>query len=344
MTPTVSTLSKAFNFLAPGRVQKLNAQLLQYAADPGKLTAANFEALLQQGADINVTDKHGNTALNLLCAQEDPIALTLIRFGADYKKANDAGMTPFLSAAAAGSAPILEALIAAGADPHQTTPKGENALLLLVNVPSDGIIAPYRRTRRREALEVLVATDIQPDNYVKKRIYSHMTFLLPAVPQIAAVHALAEAAAQGNTAEAIALMKQGVSPDAPEAFGDAGVLASAAKLGDAGLAGAAIDAGAKINAPSRGIFGATPLQIAAFFGQREVFLCLLDAGADWRAQITVPTFQSQSLPAIAQQGGVPGMMGFVANALHERSDVSMTLGKNLRVKPIRLKKSPDAPA
>jgi ankyrin repeat protein len=81
--------------------------------------------LLDNNAQLNLTDFQGNTALHIAIAHEQKeIALMLIQAGADINLANGQEATPLLLALFVGSIPIAESLIAKNVNVNQTDAKG----------------------------------------------------------------------------------------------------------------------------------------------------------------------------------------------------------------------------
>ena len=85
------------------------------------------------------------------------MARTLLRAGADAKKANRYGVTALQLAAVNGSAPIAKALIEAGADVNAVLPEGETVLMTAA------------RTGRAEVLEALLDAGAKLD--AREKLY-----------------------------------------------------------------------------------------------------------------------------------------------------------------------------
>ena len=77
-----------------------------------------LEVLLSAGADPNIKDKKGNTALHdAVLGSDDEVALLLIQSGAEVNASNNEGATPIYLAAAMGWSRVVSALLAHGASP-----------------------------------------------------------------------------------------------------------------------------------------------------------------------------------------------------------------------------------
>jgi ankyrin repeat protein len=88
-------------------------------------------ALLQQGADVNAAQGDGMTALHWAALEGDlETAEMLLYAGANVHSSTRLGaFTPLLLAAKSGQAPMIEALLDAGADPNDATTNGTTALM-----------------------------------------------------------------------------------------------------------------------------------------------------------------------------------------------------------------------
>ncbi|VDI42102.1 Hypothetical predicted protein [Mytilus galloprovincialis] len=94
------------------------------ACENGDLSIVN--SLIERGADINITDMHGNTALLLSCYfGEIDIVNLLIDKGCDISKRSSNGMTPLQNACRRGLLLIVVRLIERGADINTTDGDGE---------------------------------------------------------------------------------------------------------------------------------------------------------------------------------------------------------------------------
>ncbi|WP_285766332.1 ankyrin repeat domain-containing protein [Peribacillus sp. SI8-4] len=105
----------------------MNEQLLQ-AAEKGDTETIN--SLIEDGADIDLQDSKGRTAIMIAAYHNDlKTAKILIAAGADVNIQDDMKNNPFLYAGAEGYLEILRATIDAGADPAMTNRYGGTALI-----------------------------------------------------------------------------------------------------------------------------------------------------------------------------------------------------------------------
>ena len=78
-----------------------------------------LEVLLSAGADPNIKNKEGNTALHeATLGGDEEVALLLIQSGADVNAINNEGLTPLWSASAMGLPKVVSALLERGANPN----------------------------------------------------------------------------------------------------------------------------------------------------------------------------------------------------------------------------------
>jgi ankyrin repeat protein len=94
--------------------------------------AAAVKKLIAQGADVNVPEGDGMTALHWAAEHGDSaISTMLLRAHADVKAATRIGSyTPLELASRSGSAAVVKALLAAGADPNRPDASGATAVHL----------------------------------------------------------------------------------------------------------------------------------------------------------------------------------------------------------------------
>ena len=142
--------------LRPRRGFRLSAgavALLLWAAPPADSPVADaamrgdaeaVEALIARGADVNVPQGDGMTALHWAAERADAaLVRVLLEAGADVGAVTRIGdYTPLHLAAKAGSAGTVEALLEAGSDPHAVTATGDvNAMHFAAGAGSAEAIA-----------------------------------------------------------------------------------------------------------------------------------------------------------------------------------------------------------
>lgn len=86
----------------------------------GDMTLAGY---VDAGVDVNLTNQDGNTFV-MLAAYSGHAQLVgeLAKRGADVDKPNERGQTPLAGAVFKKEDDVIDALLAAGADPHAGTP------------------------------------------------------------------------------------------------------------------------------------------------------------------------------------------------------------------------------
>ena len=118
----VMVLLAACPAAAAGRVPLVDA------AERGDLAAVR--ALIGQKTDVNAAREDGQSALHAaVYADRLDVADALLRAGAAVAAKDRYGLTPLYFASLNGSAPIIQRLIEAGADPNSADPGGETALM-----------------------------------------------------------------------------------------------------------------------------------------------------------------------------------------------------------------------
>src|SRR5262249_41108659 len=125
--------------ISMGAIAALGFSALMYAAGPpASVVEAAMQgnkdavrALLKQGADVNTAQGDGMTALHWAVQKGDvDLAKTLLYAGANVRaRTRVGGYTPLLMASKIGTGPMIEALIAGGADSNGATTNGATALM-----------------------------------------------------------------------------------------------------------------------------------------------------------------------------------------------------------------------
>jgi len=242
-----------------------------------KHDARSVRALIQRHVDVNVPQNDGTTALMWAVRYDDlETADLLIHAGAKVSSANRDGATPLQLAAINGSAPMLEKLIKAGADPNAPlSGTGDSALMLAA------------RTGKTDALNALLESGA---NVNAKESWGGTTPLMWAVSErhADAVRVLidrgADVHARSNyVAAANGRGFEGRTPTASEttqkveefASGWLTPLMFAAREGDVASARLLVTAGADVNAVAGD--GKDALGLAIFNGNYDVASFLVDS-------------------------------------------------------------------
>jgi ankyrin repeat protein len=237
---------------------------------------AAFKTLLAQKADVKAFTPDGTTALHWAAHWNDlEMVNALLAAGADPKVANRYGVTPLAEAAASssGGAAVVERLLKAGADANTlTTPEGETVLMTA------------SRVGNVDAVKVLLDHGANPN---AKESYKGQT-------------ALMWAAAEGHPDVIKLLLAKGAdpkilsddrdttlpklpagSPVAPVSRGGLSALSFAARQGQIEAADALIAGGSDIN--QKDVDGNTPLVLAILNKHYDLAQTLINKGADVNA-------------------------------------------------------------
>jgi uncharacterized protein len=116
------------------------------------------KSLLKEGADVNTAQADGMTALHWAASKNDvELAKVLLYAGANKRATTRiGGYTPLLIAAKSGHAAMVDALLAAGAEPNQATTNGTTALMFAAQAG--------------DAVAVKVLLDKQADANAKEKV------------------------------------------------------------------------------------------------------------------------------------------------------------------------------
>ncbi|HEY6507681.1 MAG TPA: ankyrin repeat domain-containing protein [Vicinamibacterales bacterium] len=243
--------------------------------DRGALRAA-----LARKADVNVAQVDGSTALHWAVERDDiEIVDLLLRSGARVAARTREGVTPLRLAAINGSAPMLDRLLKAGADPNAALTSGGDTALMMA-----------ARTGKPDAIRVLSEAGA---NVNAAERWGGTTPLMWAVSEghdeaASALIALGAdvnarshyvAAANGRGFEGRTPVASRTEEKTEEfASGWLTPLMLAARQGDLGVARILTGAGANVNAAAGD--GKTALALAIFNGHYELASYLVDRKAD----------------------------------------------------------------
>jgi ankyrin repeat protein len=208
-------------------------------------------AQLAKGADANMADADGSTALHWAVENDDAeLTQALLAAGARARVANRHGIAPLHLAAANGDATIVQRLIAAGADVNGATPGGETPLMMAA------------RTGAPESVTALLAhgADVEA-----REGWRGQTALMWAATE--------------NNAEAIRLLVEaGADVKARSKSGSFTAFLFAVRGGHVDASRALLDVGSEVN--ERMPDGMSALVLALYNAHYELASFLLDRGAD----------------------------------------------------------------
>lgn len=229
--------------------------------------------LVEQGADVNVPESDGTTALHWAAYWDDGASVDmLLRAGARVNAANDLGVTPLWAACENGSAATAHRLLQVGASPNAALVSGETLLMTAA------------RTGSAEVVRLLLANAADVNGKERARGQTALMWAVaqkhPDVVDLLLAHrADVEARSNvwtqvvktsmnsGHPAYTIAVKQGGYTP-----------LLFAARVGDLASAKLLVAAGADVNDTAP--YGTSATVVAAHSGHGEVAAFLLDKGAD----------------------------------------------------------------
>ena len=259
--------------------------------------AAAVKALLKQGADVNVAQGDGMTALHWAAANGDvPLVQMLLAAGANFRATTRlGGITPLHLASQGGHAQAVAALIASGAEPNGATSTGATSLMLAARAGSTETVTRLVETgadiNAKEKgfgqTALMVAAGLDRADVVKQLLARGADWKLAS--SIADLASLTSPIDEGPGRPA--------QPAGPRAADVAGVtrpyryneligsqggltaLHFAARQGSLAAAHALVEGGVNVNVPSPGD-KATPLLVALINGHFDLAAYLLEHGAD----------------------------------------------------------------
>ena len=283
--------------------------LIEAAKDSDEDT---LRTLLEQGADVNLTEGDGSTALHWASYRDDvQNADLLIGAGAKVNAANDLGATPLWTASLNGSAPMVGRLLEAGADPNAALLAGETPLMVasrsgdpdvVQQLLARGADVQARAGRGQTALMWAVAqkhADVArlllthgADVHARSEVWSQMMAVPPhGLPEYnreiphGGNTALLFAARAGDLTSAKVLLAAGADVNDTNAWGvSATVLAAHSGYGE--LVEFLLEKGADPNASGAGF---TALHEAVMRRDERIVASLLAQGADANAPLRVWT-------------------------------------------------------
>ncbi|GFR24301.1 ankyrin repeat family protein [Trichonephila clavata] len=262
--------------------------LLHYAAEGG--CERVIDALIQNGANIEVEDKEKNTPLHRAAKNGYiDIVNTLIGNGADVNKVTIYGRTPLFLAVAEGHMDIVNTLIDKGADVNKAGEDGKTPLCLaavygyinivntLINKGADVNLANLDIW----AILLLALKKNYPN--VVKALICKVPDVDRAVPDFRKTTGgrwtlLLWAAENGHKDVVDALIDKGADVDKVSELGWWSPLHLAADRGHVDIVEALINKGADVNKISQGRY--TPLSLAAQYGHINVARILINNGAN----------------------------------------------------------------
>ena len=290
---------------------------------------ARVRALIEDGADINLTQVDGMTALHWSVYHDDAgTARLLVQAGADVNVENRYGIPPLSLAATNGNADVIALLLDAGADANVSLRGGETVLMTAA------------RTGNLAAVNALLAGGADP----RAREGRDQT-------------ALMWAAAEGHTAIVEALLEAGADIRATLRSGFTPMF-FAVRAGHINVARRFLSAGVDVNAvlervnegPDAAVNnasyrpvddGMSPLLMAVRNGHFELALALVRAGADPNDQRTgfaplhtmswvrKPDASDRGDPSPIGSGDVPSLE-FVRALVGLGADVNLQLAEGKR--------------
>ena len=234
-------------------------------------------SLIQQKADVNMTQADGTTAMHWAARWDDvETAGLLIRAGANAKTANRDGATPMFLAAMNGSAAMIEVLLNAGVDPNAPVlSHGETALMMAARTGGvNAVKGLLGRGAKINATESLRGTNALM--WAAEQGHAAIVRLL--------LDNGANAAAHSRVIQPIKRNGLGFARTGPDGkpngdpMGGLTALLFAVREGSLDTARVLIDAGADVNDAS--VDGSSPLLVAVQNGQYEIAGLLAGHGAN----------------------------------------------------------------
>jgi len=285
---------------------------------------AGVRALLESGADVNVAQVDGTTALHWAAFHNDEeLVALLLRAGADANVANLYGVPPLAQACINGNAAIVKLLLDAGADANTRMKGGETVLMLAT------------RSGDVQAVQALLARGADPN--ATERLGQTTLMWASAEGHLDVVRALMAAGADLH-----ARLDSGFTP-----------FFFAVREGHLDIVREFLVKGVDLNAtmePAGGVGErarrrtppTTPLILAVQNAHFEVAIALVDAGADPNdvsngftplhliPGVRKPDSSDISDGAPPQGAGTLSSAGFVREIVKRGADVNFRLAEGMR--------------
>jgi uncharacterized protein len=251
-------------------------------------------ALLKQGGDVNAAEGDGMTALHWAASNNDvDLAVMLIHAGANLRAATRInGYTPLLTAAKAGHAPVIKALLERGADAKAASSAGTTPLMLAaaagsvdaVNALIDAGADPNAKESARGQTALMFAAAYNRVPVI--RVLASRGADVSAASKVVDLHAFTEEDSERRPAQGGQQRKPQVAgvdrnfvyTELIGYMGGFTPLLQAAREGHTDAVNALLEAGADINQVSGD--RSSPLLVAAINGHFDLAKHLLEKGAD----------------------------------------------------------------
>ena len=266
--PLIATLAAILAW--PVAAHSQSAPVIIEALKAGDLETAR--TLVSEGADVNVPQGDGATALHWAAHRNDLDAVTmLVEAGAHVNAANGLGATPLWLAAINGSAPMVELLLESGANPNVALKMGESPLMTAAR---SGDVETVERLLEHGA-DINAAEDERGQTALMWAVaQQHANVAHVLIENDADLHArtrvwyqLENTAGNTNTTGNFRMAHGGSTP-----------LLFAARNGDGETVRVLVEAGADVNDTAAS--GTSALVIAAHSGHGPLGIYLLEQGAD----------------------------------------------------------------
>ncbi len=264
---------------------------LMLAARKGKSEILDF--LITEGADLNLQDVNGNTALLLAIQTKESeiekisIAKKLINAGPDLKLCNNQGFTPLILASSLNEVRIVELLINKGADSNLRTKDGFTALMHACSNGNEEIVNLLINKSANLDLDVrggvnnttaiMMATDEGLTGIVKLLINAGANANLLTTHGYSPL--MVSIDKEYNAIAELLITTKGVDLNLLTNKKNSTALFIAITKKSEKIVESLINAGAHVNI--KDVIGCTPLSIAIMGGNKKIITLLFQAKADY---------------------------------------------------------------